>query len=183
MRHSSLNATRNKGQTVTVNRGVRGGFFCLLLVCGFSLSSLANAQLGSPQSSANIFESTTLNTGVLQSILPAESAFALNAYIETPNTIVLNWEIQPGYYLYRDSLAFTASAPDALATPVIPAGIQHHDEFFGDVEVYYQQLLVRIPFDPESLGHQITLDLRYQGCAEERYCYPMQSQSVTLDML
>lgn len=158
------------------------GFFCLLL-CGCLLSSLTSAQLAGPQSSANIFESTTLNTGVLQSILPAESAFSLNAYIETPNTIVLNWEIQPGYYLYRDSLAFTASRPDALATPQIPAGVQHHDEFFGDVEVYYQQLLVRIPFDPESLTHELTLDLNYQGCAEARYCYPMQTETVTLDIL
>lgn len=163
---------------------MRKGLFTGVILYGFIASGLASAQLnGSQSAGGNIFESSSLNTGVLQSILPAESAFSLTAYIETPNTIVLNWEIREGYYLYRKSLEFTASKPDALEAPDIPAGVQHHDEFFGDVEVYYQQLLVRIPYDPVTLGHEVTLDLNYQGCAEERYCYPMQSTSVTLDIL
>jgi len=157
--------------------------FTILILYGMSAAGLAQAQLGSAATSSNIFNNAPLNTNALQSLLPAESAFNLNAYIETPNTIVLNWQIEDGYYLYRDSLRFTPLGDGDLANPQIPAGVSHHDEFFGDVEVYYQQVLVRIPFDPDSLDSSITLSLNYQGCAEERYCYPMQTQQVTLEVL
>ncbi len=157
--------------------------FTILILYGMSASGLAQAQLGSRAASSNIFDNAPLNTNVLQSLLPAESAFSLNSYIETPNTIVLNWQIEDGYYLYRDSLQFTSTGDEDLANPQIPAGVSHHDDFFGEVEVYYQQLLVRIPFDPDTLENSITLNLNYQGCAEERYCYPMQTQQITLEVL
>jgi thiol:disulfide interchange protein DsbD len=157
--------------------------FTILILYGISASGLTLAQLDSRSASSNIFDNAPLNTNALQSLLPAESAFSLNGYIETPNTIVLNWQIEEGYYLYRDSLQFTPLGDENMASPQIPAGVSHQDEFFGDVEVYYQQLLVRIPFDPNTLESSITLNLNYQGCAEERYCYPMQTQQITLDVL
>tara|TARA_R110000772_G_scaffold123765_4_gene230200 strand:+ start:625 stop:1149 length:525 start_codon:yes stop_codon:yes gene_type:complete len=126
---------------------------------------------------------TGLSSSAIQSVLPADSAFALSAYIETPNTLVLLWEIKNGYYLYRKSLSFTETGTNSLQSPIIPTGIQTEDEFFGEVEVYYQRLLVRIPFDRDELGNSLALELSYQGCAEANYCYPMQTKSVSLEIL
>lgn len=125
----------------------------------------------------------SLSTSAIQSVLPADSAFALSAYIEAPNTLVLRWEIEDGYYLYRKSLGFIETGNNALSSPVIPAGIQTEDDFFGAVEVYYEQLLVRIPFDPDTVGNNISLQLNYQGCAEDNYCYPMQFKELNLEII
>lgn len=124
-----------------------------------------------------------LATTAIQSVLPADSAFALNAYIETPNTLVLLWEIEDGYYMYRKSLNFIEANNNSIGLPVIPAGILTEDEFFGEVEVYYQRLLIRIPFDPNKVGDSISLQLNYQGCAEASYCYPMQFKEVNLELI
>ena len=124
----------------------------------------------------------SLATSAIQSVLPADSAFALSAYIEAPNTLVLRWEIEDGYYLYRKSLGFM-EAGNNLGIPVIPVGIQTEDDFFGAVEVYYEQLLIRIPFDPDSAGNKLSLQLNYQGCAEDNYCYPMQFKELNLEII
>lgn len=124
-----------------------------------------------------------LATSAIQSVLPADSAFALNAYIETPNTLVLLWDIEEGYYLYRKSLNFVETNNDSLENPVIPTGIQTEDEFFGEVEVFYQRLLIRIPFDSNKVGNDISLQLNYQGCAEANYCYPMQYKELNIEVI
>lgn len=124
-----------------------------------------------------------LATSAIQSVLPADSAFALSAYIETPNTLVLLWEIEDGYYMYQKSLNFIEANNTSLGLPVIPMGIQTEDEFFGEVEIYYQRLLIRIPFDPEKVGDNISLQLNYQGCAEASYCYPMQFKELSLEII
>ena len=52
---------------------------------------------------------------------------------------MLQWVIAPEYYLYRH--AFKAQASDSegsiAANLVVPDGLAKTDEFFGDVEVYY----------------------------------------------
>lgn len=120
----------------------------------------------------------------LSSTLPADSAFALNAFIELPNTIVLMWDIQDGYYLYRKSLDFTEINSTLTQAPLIPESVQITDEFFGEVEVYYERLLLRVPFQHSEIESSQVIELRisYQGCAEAGYCYPMQRKVVSLEI-
>lgn len=155
----------------------------------FSISLIlasANLQAQLPvNSSGDILSNNNsgLNTSAVQSVLPADSAFALSAYIETPSTLVLRWDIEEGYYLYRKSLNFIESNNNSLQNPVIPIGIQTEDEFFGEVEVFYHQLLIRIPFDATKVDANISLQLNYQGCAEASYCYPMQFKELNLEII
>lgn len=136
-------------------------------------------------SSSDLFSNnnSALSTSAVQSVLPADSAFSLSAYIEAPNTLVLRWDIEAGYYLYRKSLNFIEISNNSLQSPVIPMGVYTEDEFFGEVEVYYQQLLIRIPFDSALVGNNISLQLNYQGCAEASYCYPMQYKELNLEII
>ncbi len=154
-------------------------FTCLMLSSAKLYAQLLN------NSSSDLLgnNSAALSTSAVQSVLPADSAFALSAYLEAPNTLLLRWDIEDGYYLYQKSLNFIESNNNSLQKPVIPMGVHIEDEFFGEVEVYYQQLLIRIPFDNTVVGDNISLQLNYQGCAADSYCYPMQYKELKLEII
>ncbi|CAN5272850.1 hypothetical protein BH24PSE2_BH24PSE2_05550 [soil metagenome] len=114
--------------------------------------------------------------------LPPEKAFPFAATVAGPNLLLVRWNIADGYYLYRDKLAFEIDGPNIqLGTPELPAGVPQHDEYFGDTEVYYGELAVRLPFARASpAGTEITLLAEFQGCAEDGICYPPMSARETL---
>lgn len=155
-------------------------FFSLLLC-----SSIASSQV------ADTVNLTTLplNNGAGQSlintfptVLAADSAFQLSAIIELPDTIVLMWTIEEGYYLYQKSLKFSeVNASSTInTTPSLPPGKEITDDFFGTVTAYYDQLIVHLPFDADTANDEIHLQLSYQGCAEAGFCYPEQQKLITL---
>lgn len=95
--------------------------------------------------------------------------------------LVVRWTIAEGYYLYRKSIKITLPEGDgiALGNYQLPAGKTKHDEFFGDVEVYYETLEVRVPLQRTAdSANEITLQLNYQGCADAGLCYPPAKKSV-----
>src|SRR5471032_1958270 len=61
------------------------------------------------------------------------------------------------------------------ATPALPQGEAHSDEFFGEQQVYRQGLEVKIP-----AGATGQVKLGWQGCADAGLCYP--PQSITVDL-
>jgi thiol:disulfide interchange protein DsbD len=101
-------------------------------------------------------------------------------------TIELRFEIAKGYYLYRDKFRFSAelagaAVPVPLGTPVLPPGKQKVDETFGRVEVYYDEVLLRLPVERNSSGPlSLTLHVSSQGCAEAGVCYPPQKQTLAV---
>ena len=112
-------------------------------------------------------------------ILSADEAFELSVLLESNNIITLMWTIRPAYYLYQKSLS-TIINNKTLNSP-LPAGVMIKDEFFGEAEVYYDKLIIKVPLPTED-SQNIHLQLRYQGCAEAGYCYPMQQKSVKLTL-
>ncbi|MDT8398913.1 MAG: protein-disulfide reductase DsbD N-terminal domain-containing protein [Pseudomonadales bacterium] len=114
--------------------------------------------------------------------LPVDEAFALTVIVELPETIIVQWQIREGYYLYRKSLDFSESGSSGLiGRPVIPGGVAIADAFFGDVDVYYGATTVKIPIEDRD-AKKIELLVTYQGCAEIGFCYPVQQRAVTLDL-
>jgi thioredoxin:protein disulfide reductase len=103
--------------------------------------------------------------------LPVAEAFR-PAVVWDEGAAVIRWEIAPGYYLYRHQLAFTLDMPHGA--PVIPPGQAEHDDYFGDVEVYFNELIVRIPLE-RTPPRSARLGVRYQGCAVAGLCYPPQT--------
>lgn len=107
-----------------------------------------------------------------------DEAFQLTA-IRVNNAIELRWQVSPGYYLYRHSLSF--DSPDAeLGEPEIAPGVRKHDEYFGDVEVYYDELQVTLPLKHAGEG-RVELVVGYQGCADAGLCYPLQKNTISLE--
>jgi thiol:disulfide interchange protein DsbD len=116
--------------------------------------------------------------------LPPEQAFRFTARVESASTIVANWVIADGYYLYKERFKFRLEdAPGIeLGTPAFPPGKEKEDEFFGKVTTYYHDLDVSLPVQrgDDSRPSEIVLQVSYQGCAEAGLCYPPQRASIPL---
>ena len=115
-----------------------------------------------------------------QAFLPADEAFVLDAVGVAPGRIEARWLIAPGYYLYRHRLSFELADGQTPDKITIPDGAPYHDEHFGEVEIYRDELRVVLEV-PEAPALQ-ELKLGYQGCAEAGLCYPPETRQLSLDM-
>ena len=112
-----------------------------------------------------------------EDFLPPEQAFRFSAHMLDARTIVVNYAIADGYYMYRERFHFAASGAK-LGEPAIPPGkIKYDDTFQKNVETYHNGVEIRIPV--EAAG-PFTLNATGQGCADKGLCYPPQEASVRL---
>jgi thiol:disulfide interchange protein DsbD len=136
------------------------------------------AEVGLPAASLLEFAATPSAT---DDLLPIEQAFVMNARFDKPNELTVAWQIAPGYYLYRDKLTTSATGRIELGSPNLPAGVPHRDDNFGDVEVFYDFVELKVPFaraSPDALD--LELIAGFQGCKEDSICYPPSTQTMAL---
>jgi thiol:disulfide interchange protein DsbD len=118
-----------------------------------------------------------------QEILKPEQAFRYTVS-STDTTILVDWTIEPGHYLYKERMSFATETPEfVFGVAELPPGKKYADEFFGDMHIYRDKAQVRIPIDTQpASGGPLELIIRSQGCADIGLCYPPQtwSASVTL---
>jgi thiol:disulfide interchange protein DsbD len=117
-------------------------------------------------------------------LLEPEKAFRYSVRLKDERSIEVNYQIAPGYYLYRDKFRFTA-APEVvkLGTAQFPPGKKHHDEFFGEVETYRGNLSIVVPFEVAGASlPAITLAATSQGCADVGVCYIPHEQKAELQL-
>jgi thiol:disulfide interchange protein DsbD len=104
--------------------------------------------------------------------LRPEQAYKYTTRFEGQQLIV-DWQIEKGYYLYKDRMGVTSAAPDVLFALQLPKGEDHEDEFFGKQEIYRGK--VSIPVEV-SFGAArpatLPVELKLQGCADAGLCYP-----------
>ena len=116
-------------------------------------------------------------------LLAVDQAFALSAKAISADTIEVSWNIADGYYLYRNKTSITAESADfQLGVPNMPVGKTKHDEFFGDVVTYRNQLKISIPVINQQSLSSIKVLVKYQGCADIGICYPPQKKILTIDL-
>jgi thiol:disulfide interchange protein DsbD len=109
-----------------------------------------------------------------------DKVFQMNAARTTAGDLVLEWQVAPGTYLYRDKI--TVSKMDG--TPVrteTPPGEMKDDPSFGQTEVYHRQVKAFVPL--AGLGSTQQLEVSYQGCAEQGICYPPATKIVDVTSL
>ena len=137
---------------------------CLLLSLWLPLSALAQSALSAYTQQQTQF-------------LPVDEAYQLTLVADGDQRLMLQWGIAPEYYLYRH--AFKAQASDSegsiAANLVVPDGLAKTDEFFGDVEVYYDALEAMVALERTTELAQIKVT--YQGCADAGLCYPPETKS------
>ncbi|HEY0335191.1 MAG TPA: protein-disulfide reductase DsbD [Stenotrophomonas sp.] len=115
-------------------------------------------------------------------LLPVDQAFTLEARADSPDSIELQWKIADGYYLYRHRTSVKVLAGYEAGPLTLPEGHKKHDEFFGDVETYRQQLRAVLAGRPLPGQDAVTLEVRYQGCADAGVCYPPQKRELTVHL-
>jgi thiol:disulfide interchange protein DsbD len=105
--------------------------------------------------------------------LPPDVAFRVNAIVDG-QVVRVRWVIADGYYLYRQRIGIMAQSPDLiLAAPVLPKGILKTDPYFGNQEIYQQQVEATVAYTRSDAGaHPLEIKVTYQGCAEAGLCYP-----------
>ncbi|MBI2802382.1 MAG: protein-disulfide reductase DsbD [Gammaproteobacteria bacterium] len=151
-------------------------FCCLILL----LSSLG---LHSPAFAAGVLDrlEALSNGGRLphREFLPADQAFSLS-HTEQADGVRLEWQIAPGYYLYRDRMRFEALTPGLrVTTPNLPIGEIKDDAEFGRVQIYRTGQTVDLAVTGRVAGER-KLRVTYQGCAEDGICYPPIKKEVLL---
>ncbi|MCU1718241.1 protein-disulfide reductase DsbD [Pseudomonas sp. 5P_3.1_Bac2] len=144
----------------------------LLLLCALPASAglfdkAPTAQLGAPLNNSADF-------------LPVRQAFQLSLISSSAEHIKLRLVAAPGYYLYRHRLAFASdNAEVKLGAAVLPAGKAKTDDYFGDVEVYYEILDIDLPVtNPQQRA--FNLSVTYQGCADKGLCYPPETEQLSI---
>ncbi len=106
-------------------------------------------------------------------LLPPDSAFLFSAQLIDSQHIELDWQIAPGYYLYRDKFQFSLLNGGQLGDEFhFPAAQLKEDLKLGQISVYENHLTLQLPINNTAQLSQLTLQTIYQGCAEARLCYP-----------
>ncbi|WP_056306742.1 MULTISPECIES: protein-disulfide reductase DsbD [unclassified Lysobacter] len=142
-------------------RRARAGYAAALLALGLSLSGPAPA----------IDESD---------LLPVDQAFVLSADAAAPDRIGLRWKIADGYYLYKHRISVKADPAFAAQALQLPKGDKHKDEFFGEVETYRSALSATLP--GRAGAGRVSLQVKYQGCADAGICYPPQTRNLVVNL-
>lgn len=127
--------------------------------------------------------------------LDPEKAFVMRAEMSGTDVVVLNFDIAPGYYMYRDRFSFTVASSDIksadiksadiksgdikLGNAVFPAGQIKFDKTFNqEMELYFNALKIQVPLiiTPPGAGSDrtapINMTVTGQGCAQAGLCYP-----------
>ncbi len=114
-------------------------------------------------------------------LLAPEQAFHFSARALDDRTVEARFAVSDGYYLYRDKMSFFLDPKAVEIGPVaLPPGKVKDDPFFGKVETYRGDIVIRLPLAESAAGRSIVLVSDSQGCADAGVCYPAYRQKVTL---
>jgi thiol:disulfide interchange protein DsbD len=116
--------------------------------------------------------------------LPVDEAFRPRLTAIDGNTVEISIQVAPGYYLYKDKIAAESLSDRVqLGKLDLPAGEMKTDQYFGDMEVYHNDVFATLPLaraTPESLD--LELDVKYQGCADGGICYVPVTRTLSVSL-
>ena len=104
-------------------------------------------------------------------MLTVDEAFRFGSYVEGAGVKIF-WQVMPGYFLYRDKIEVLHDGKAQIIQ--LPQGVTRQDEIFGEVRVLDGLIELHTTFPPGQ-----ALEVRYQGCAAQGFCYPPQEKSLT----
>jgi thiol:disulfide interchange protein DsbD len=120
-----------------------------------------------------------------EDFLPPEEAFKVAVVFGADGALKVNYTIAPQYYLYRDKLKVSVSAPPGISLEPLnlPAADEKDDPNFGKMFIYHQSFtatsrLVGLP----SGTPRVTLETSMQGCSDKGICYPPMEQTLNIEV-
>jgi len=136
------------------------------LVLGILFVTMAFATDVSKKKEVRVLsESKTFFNNNAQVILPPDLAFGFDHDFDE-EFLVLSWNIQPGYFLYRNKVAVVCG--DNEVNLNLPIGKPWQDEVFGEVSILEGEIEARV----DTIRKRSDCRISYQGCSSAGYCYP-----------
>ena len=129
-------------------------------------------------SASNLFAAELPDTK--QEFLAPDQAFKMSVSSLGNKQVQITWNISSGYYLYMGMFEFSTDVETTnIINAEMPDGLKKKDEFFGDVDVYYQSTYAKLTFD--NISENTNLIIKYQGCADAGLCYPPIKKTISLN--
>ncbi|WP_427978183.1 protein-disulfide reductase DsbD [Agarivorans sp.] len=147
-------------------------FFTVVFALGWSLSVFANNLLEQLPGLNNNQPSSNA-----EQFLPVDQAFEFN-FIEQDGALHLSWRVAANYYLYQAQMQLLLDGQALELTQYLPQGINYNDPYFGEVQIYPQDVSFSVPL--QQLAQASDIQVSYQGCAKAGLCYPPQQKPVYL---
>ncbi|KTD74759.1 protein-disulfide reductase DsbD [Legionella waltersii] len=111
--------------------------------------------------------------------LPASEVFKVNVQKVDPNTISIHWDVLPNYFLYSDRIKLSA-APESnvqLGNLRFPPTLTKTDKLGKTYTIYRNQLVLPVGILGIDPGETL-LNLRFQGCSDDGFCYPPEIKQI-----
>lgn len=116
--------------------------------------------------------------------LEVNEAFRLRVEAADAGITRLIWDVEPGYYLYRERIQVTVPEGVELVERRDASGDMKDDPLFGQVEVYHNLAEVALLLGhAEGADDSADLTVSYQGCWEGGICYPPVTKTVSVSDL
>jgi thiol:disulfide interchange protein DsbD len=115
--------------------------------------------------------------------LPAAEVFQVAVKKVDPNTFVIDWQVKPHYFLYSERIKLVPQ-PDSnisLGTIRFPSTLIKTDKQGHKYTVYRNNLSIPVGILGNKPGEAL-LDLYYQGCADDGFCYPPEIKQIKLSI-
>lgn len=173
--------TRPQPRHATALPAVVRSVTMLLLIAGLAPMLQAQGLLQERRSNTSL-----ISERLQGDLLPVEEAFRLQLQSSGSDGLLLQWQIAPGHYLYRKSLRLQLADGSVLEGLELPDATPIEDAYFGAVDVYYEELRLELPLARlstaarASADNALQLEVHFQGCAEDRYCYPPHRQTLAI---
>ncbi len=122
-----------------------------------------------------------LPLGCFSAPLPEDAAFRFTISPFDANTLQLNWSVKKGYFLYKERISAQNSeqkylqlGPIHYPDPQIKLSKQGEQ-----ILVYRHTLRLSLPVLAHLSG-EFLIQVHYQGCSDEGFCYPPQAKQIKL---
>jgi thiol:disulfide interchange protein DsbD len=99
----------------------------------------------------------------------------VSSYLDK-NSINVLWEIKDGFYLYLNSVQVKKNANIIPYKVIYSEQSTYSDEFFGTTQILRKEFKIEI--NNSDLLDLSNILIKYQGCSDSGFCYPMQTKQI-----
>ncbi len=107
--------------------------------------------------------------------------FQVHVELVDPNTFAVNFQIKPKHFLYSSSIKFVPAQNDImqLGDLRLPPTQEKTDKRGHKYTIYRDKVSIPVSILGNKPG-KTSLQLSYQGCSDDGFCYPPEEQKIQL---
>ncbi len=176
----TVDGTKPDSLALTIeSRGCTDGGFCYM-----PQEWVENVAMSQPAPNAGKIDLANPTGQIESEFPPPDEVFFPDVFVVDGNTVEVGFRVEPGFYLYKHKMSAKALNDSAQAGQLdLPEGKKKYDEFFGESEVYYDEVIGKLAIaraTPQAMD--LDLEIGYQGCADGGLCYLPQTKVITVSL-